>query len=173
MFNRIFLTTCLTLSLANAADEFSSERLLGIEVGYTGMAMNNAIGVGEKRSLVEGGVRIGAQNTDWRTLISVGMTKDSDFTTQKAMISFDRFVWQSLYKKDHVMFKPYLGAHVGWIEHIENNIDENGMFYGAGLGLTWTVLDEIDFDFGYKYSVSNLENLKNFDALTFGINYIY
>jgi len=41
------------------------------------------------------------------------------------------------------------------------------------LGLTWNVLGEIDFDLGYRYSMSNVNSVESIDALTLGVNYIY
>ena len=89
------------------------------------------------------------------------------------MITFDRFVWQSLYEKDNIVFKPYIGGHVGWIKHTANNLTDNGLLYGGEVGLVWNVLKEVDFDLGYRYSATDLDNLNSIDAITMGINYIY
>jgi opacity protein-like surface antigen len=173
MLNKILLSSLLILTLSEAKDSFSSERLLGIEVGYTGIDTKDAIGLDESVNSVEFGFRIGAQNRDWRTSLIANMTNSDGHKTQKAMLSFDKFVWQSLYKKDDIVFKPYLSGHIGWIKHTADNLSENGMLYGGGLGLAWNVLDEVDFDLGYRYSVTQLDNLDSLDAVTLGVNYIY
>ena len=173
MLNKLLLSSLLILTLSEAKDSFSSERLLGIEVGYAGLETKDAIGLDESVNSVEFGFRIGAQNKDWRTSLIANMTNSKGHKTQKAMLSFDKFVWQSLYKKDDIVFKPYLSGHIGYIKHTADNLSEKGMLYGAGLGLAWNVLDEVDFDLGYRYSVTELDNLDSFDAVTLGINYIY
>jgi opacity protein-like surface antigen len=173
MLNKLLLSSLLILTLSEAKDSFSSERLLGIEVGYAGLDTKDDIGLDESVDSVEFGFRIGAQNKEWRTSIIGNMSNSNGHKTQKAMISFDKFVWQSLYKKDDIVFKPYLSGHLGWIKHTADNISEDGMLYGGGFGLAWNVLDEVDFDLGYRYSVTNLDNLDNFDAVTLGVNYIY
>jgi opacity protein-like surface antigen len=173
MLNKLLLSSLLILTLSEAKDSFSSERLLGIEVGYTGIDTKDAIGLDESVNSVEFGFRIGAQNRDWRTSLIANMTNSDGHKTQKAMLSFDKFVWQSLYKKDDIVFKPYLSGHIGWIKHTADNLSENGMLYGGGLGLAWNVLDEVDFDLGYRYSVTQLDNLDSLDAVTLGVNYIY
>jgi opacity protein-like surface antigen len=173
MINKLLLSSLLILTLSEAKDSFSSERLLGIEVGYAGLETKDAIGLDESINNVEFGFRIGAQNKEWRTSIIGNMSNSNGHETQKAMISFDKFVWQSLYKKDDIVFKPYLSGHLGWIKHTADNLSENGMLYGGGAGVSWNVLDEVDFDLGYRYSITNLDNLDNFDAITLGVNYIY
>jgi len=173
MLNKIFLASLLALTLSHAADDFSSERLLGIEVGYAGMDTKDAIGLDSSIDNIEYGFRIGAQNIDWRTLIVGNLSDSKGHKYQKIMLSFDKFVWQSLYKKDNIVFKPYLSGHIGWIKHSVNGNDNSGLLYGGGAGLVWNVLDEIDFDLGYRYTVTELDNLDSLNAITFGVNYIY
>jgi opacity protein-like surface antigen len=173
MINKLLLSSLLILTLSEAKDSFSSERLLGIEVGYVGLDAKNAIGLDEDKHNVEFGFRIGAQNREWRTTIVGNMSNSDGHEYQKALISFDKFVWQSLYEKDGIVFKPYLSGHLGWIKHTADDLSEKGMLYGGGLGLAWNVLDEVDFDLGYRYSVTNLDNLESLDGVTMGINYIY
>ena len=173
MLNKILLSSLLILTLSEAKESFSSERLLGIEVGYAGIAKKDAIGLDASVNGPDFGFRIGAQNRDWRTSIVANMSNSNGQKTQRAMISFDKFVWQSLYQKDDIVFKPYLSGHLGYIKHKADNISEKGMFYGAGVGLAWNVLDEVDFDLGYRYSFVELDNLDSFDAVTFGVNYLY
>jgi opacity protein-like surface antigen len=173
MLNKLLLSSLLILTLSEAKDSFSSERLLGIEVGYAGIETKDAIGLDESIKNVEFGFRIGAQNDDWRTSIIGNTSNSKGHKVQKAMISFDKFVWQSLYKKDDIVFKPYLSGHIGWIKHSVDNLSENSMLYGGGAGLVWNVLNEVDFDLGYRYSVTQLDNLDSLDAVTLGVNYIY
>jgi len=172
MLNKILISTLLLFTLSEAKDSFSSERLLGIEVGYASSQYErNSISKTNKDP--EYGFRIGAQNKDWRTTFIANMSRGSKHKYQKAMLTFDHFVWQSLYEKDHIRFKPYVGGHIGWIKHTADDLSENGMLYGGEIGLVWNVLDEVDFDLGYRYSVTNLDNLDSLDAMTLGVNYIY
>ncbi len=173
MLNKILLSSLLILTLSEAKESFSSERLLGIEVGYTGADTKDAIGLKESSRSIDFGFKIGAQNKDWRTIVTGDMSNSDGHKIQKVLISFDKFVWQSLYKKDDIVFKPYLSGHMGYLKHTTNNISEKGMFYGVGAGVAWNVLDEVDFDLGYRYSFTDLANLDSLSTMTFGVNYIY
>ena len=174
MFNKIFLLVTVLFSFSHAVDEFSSERLLGIEVGYTSLESENAIGINETLKNAEFGLKIGTQNEEWRTqLIGNFFTKDG-VKSQKVMLQFDHFVWSSLYKIDNIVFKPYLGGHIGWMKYTDDvSSSDNSMVYGGQLGVSWNVLNEVDFDLGYRYSVTNIEKLSNIGTVAFGVNYIY
>jgi len=173
MFNKIFLISILLFTFSEAKDSFSSERLLGISVGYAGVESTSQIGLKQSNRDVEFGFRIGAQNKEWRTLLVGDASFANNHKYQKAILSFDRFVWQSLYKTDDIVFKPYLGGHIGYMRYTSDDLTESGLLYGANLGLTWNVLREVDFDLGYRYSVSNINSIDSIDAVTLGVNYIY
>ncbi|CAA6801361.1 MAG: Unknown protein [uncultured Sulfurovum sp.] len=173
MFRKISLFILFVIISPSLADDFSSERLLGIEVGYTN-TMTNGNGTQRSERDVEGGIRIGAQNDDWRTTLAARFMKSGGRDYQKVMLDFDHFVWESLYKTDHVVFKPYLGGHLGWLRYTDDvSLSDNGFAYGGQLGLALTVLDEVDFDLGYRYTVTDIETVDNFGSFVFGVNYIY
>jgi len=173
MFNKVFALVVLTMTLSQAVDDFSSERLLGIEVGYGELGTKDAIGLNDTVQSIKFGFRIGAQNEDWRTTLIGNMSNSKGHQYKKAILAFDKFVWQSLYKKDNIIFKPYLSGHLGWINHETSSVTENGLLYGAGAGVSWNVLREVDFDLGYRYSLTDLDSLKSLSAVTLGVNYIY
>jgi len=172
MLNKTSLSILLILTCSEAKDSFSSERLLGIEVGYASSKYERN-SVNRSTNDPEYGFRIGAQNKDWRTTLIGNFSRGKKHKYQKAMLTFDHFVWQSLYEKDHIRFKPYMGGHIGWIKHTADDLSENGILYGGEVGIVWNVMDEVDFDLGYRYSATNLDNLDSLDAMTLGINYIY
>ncbi len=175
MFNKIFILTLIIFSCSEAKDAtFSSERFIGIEVGYSTLNNINEVGMVESKD-IEYGFKIGAQNRDWRTTVDLNFFKNKDKTYQQARLSFDYFFWSSLYKSDDIVFKPYIGANVGWINYTDEDryIKSNGLLYGGQAGLAWNVLDEVDFDLSYKYSRTNVENIDSLSAFVLGLNYLY
>ena len=173
MFKKISLAIIYTISLSYAVDDFSSERLLGIEVGYATVSSTNEIGSHKTHSDAQFGLRIGAQNEEWRTTIRANFMKVEGRDYQKIMLDFDRFVWASLYETDSIVFKPYLGAHVGWLRYTDELSADNGLAYGGQLGIALNVLNEVDFDIGYKYTVADIDTVNDISALTFSVNYLY
>jgi len=174
MFNKIFLAIICTISLSHAVDDFSSERLLGIEVGYTTVNSTNEIGLNTSNNDVEVGFRMGAQNEEWRTTVRASFMKAQGRDYQKVMLDFDRFVWASLYKTDSIVFKPYLGAHVGWLRYRDDvSLSDNGLAYGGQMGLALNVLNQVDFDLGYRYTVTDIDSVDDIGSFVFSVNYLY
>jgi len=174
--NNIVLTSMLTLTLGHAVDDFSSERLLGIEVASTTIGSTNEIGFRKTNEDAEFGLRLGAQNEEWRTTLRLNFMKAQGRGYQKAMLDFDRFVWTSLYKTDSIVFKPYLGAHIGWMRYTDDHdgfLSGSGLAYGGQLGLALNVLNEVDFDFGYRHTIANIEGVDTSDSFVFSANYLY
>lgn len=172
MFNKIILATVATISLANAVDDFSSERLLGIEVGYSSVSSNTA-GFNQSHTDPEFGIRLGAQNEEWRTTVRANFMETGGRKYQKAMMDFDRFVWATLYKTDSMVFKPYLGGHIGWLRYSDDFTTANGLAYGGQLGLAVNVLDEVDFDLAYRYTLTGTAGVSDMSSLVFSANYLY
>ena len=175
MFNKILLTIVVLATTISAKDEFSSSRFLGIEAGYGTVQSRNVIGVPQSEKGIEFGFRLGAQNEEWRTTLSAHNFNKNGQKYFRGMISFDRFVWASLYKTDNIIFKPYIGGHIGWMKYVNSNIpmEKRGYFYGGEAGLAWNVLREVDFDLGYRYSISNVDKVDDIGSVVFAVNYLY
>ena len=173
MFNKSLLVTLLLSSLLQAKDNFSSERFLGIEAGYGEIQSRNIIGVPKSSKGVEFGMRFGAQNKEWRTTLSAHHFNKNGQQYFRTMLAFDHFVWSSLYKTDDIIFKPYFGLHIGWLTYTDPATDDNGFIYGGQAGLAWNVMREVDFDFGYRYSLSNVNKVDNIGSVVFAVNYLY
>jgi len=174
MFNKLSLTAILLTSSIYAKDSFSSERFLGIEAGYGTIKSTSVIEESREQQGVEFGFRLGAQNKKWRTTISGHFFDKKGQQYLKTLLQFDRFVWSSHYETDDIIFKPYIGAHVGWVYYTnELNQATNGFVYGGQAGITWNVLKEVDFDFGYRYSLSDVSRVSGIGGFVFGVNYLY
>ncbi len=174
MFNKLSLITILLSSSIYAKDSFSSERFLGIEAGYGTIKATSVIEDSTEQQGVEFGFRLGAQNEEWRTTISTHYFNKKHQSYLKTMLQFDRFVWASNYETDNIIFRPYIGAHVGWVNY-KNELNQatNGFIYGGQAGITLNVLREVDFDFGYRYSLSDVSRVSDIGGFVFGVNYLY
>jgi len=174
MLNKLSLVTILLTSSIYAKDSFSSERFLGIEAGYGTIKATSVIEDSTEQKGVEFGFRFGAQNEEWRTTISAHYFDKKGQSYFKTMLQFDRFVWSSDYKADNIIFKPYIGAHVGWVKYTnEINQAADGFIYGGQAGITLNVLKEVDFDLGYRYSLSDVSRVSDIGGFVFGVNYLY
>jgi len=174
MFNKLLLIAILLTGSIYAKDSFSSERFLGIEAGYSTIKATSVIEKTTEKKGIELGFRVGAKNEKWRTTISAHYFDKRGQSYFRTMLQFDRFVWSSLYETDNIIFKPYIGAHIGWVNYTNKlNQATDGFIYGGQAGITWNVLQEVDFEFGYRYSLSDVSHVNDISGFVFGVNYLY
>jgi len=152
------------------------EKIIGVEIG-AGKIEADTFGIlGENNhegTDLEYGIRLGAQNEDWRTLLMVNYFNSSDDDQEyvKGQIAIDYF-----FVKDSP-FKPFLGLNVGYIDYTTatNSGDESntGFIYGGQVGILYHVMDEIEIDVSYRYSFSNADWVNHTEDIVFGVNYIF
>lgn len=166
---------CMALStVVEAGDTSISESIIGVEVGYGAIQANNQFSpiVGELNhngSNVEFGLRIGAQQKDWRALFVADYmnSKDDDQKYTKGMLAVDYFILQDS------ALKPFIGGNAGYMNYESTNIDESGFLYGAQAGLIYRIMDNVEMDMTYRYSLTSANETDHIQGLTFGLNYIY
>jgi opacity protein-like surface antigen len=172
----ILLLSMVLSSALNAKEGETTERFIGLEIGASTIQANTGGIFGEdnvKGTDAEFGVRIGAQNSDWRTLLALNYydNKESDQNVERGMLGFDYYLLTSEFKS--ASFKPYLGVHGGYMNYESTQKDENGFFYGGQAGFTLDVADKIDVDVAYRYSLGDMEEVDHMGNFVLGVNYLY
>ena len=157
-----------------AKDIFSGQKFVGLEVGATEVQGDTGGVLGEldhKETGVEFGLRVGAQSNEWRSMILLNYFDKGDQNTEKLMMSVDYFFLDSTEEQNY--FKPYLGVNAGYMNYESTNVDESGFLYGAQAGFVVEVMESIDIDLGYRYSLSTADKFDHTGGVVFGINYLY
>jgi len=169
-------------TLASAGDNTrqiseQSEAFVGVELGGTfvqgdtdGTVLGEANHDGSGASI---GLRLGAQNAQWRSMIVLDYfdSDDDDQTYERAMVQVDYFLMASSFNT--TAFRPYIGLNAGYLNYESTNIDESGFTYGGQVGFTAAVSQNIDFDVAFRYSVASPDELDHVGNVVFGINYLY
>ncbi len=52
-------------------------------------------------------------------------------------------------------------------------MEDSGYLYGGEAGVVLNVLQQVDFDFGYRYSVSDIDKVDDIGSFIFAVNYLY
>ncbi|KIM06994.1 MAG: hypothetical protein KU28_07400 [Sulfurovum sp. PC08-66] len=172
----VLLSMALSSSLMAEEGLDGGERFIGLEVGASTIQANTGGIFGEndvEGTNAEFGVRIGAQNEDWRTLIALNYfdNKDSDQNYERGLLGFDYYLLTSEFKS--TSFKPYLGVHGGYMNYESTLKDEDGFFYGGQAGFTLDVTQEIDVDVAYRYSLGDMDEVDHVGNFALGVNYLY
>ena len=207
-------TVCLGMALGSALyakDMSMSNVFIGLEVESTKLDTSikldaNDLYLGQfdetSDSMTDYGLRIGAENEEWRTtlLYTYADNKDGGVkeTTNKGSLLLDYFLWSSGGLDYDI--KPYIGVHVGYMNYEVTDsvglginrriVDSSGMFYGGQLGVAMNVSEVLGFDLSYKYSGTSVDDdqlivdgagnslayessLDNMGSIAFSVNYFF
>jgi opacity protein-like surface antigen len=171
--------TLLVVSLigsAYAGNTMSDERILGIEVASATIEADT-FGLGGENNHegddVEFGVRLGAQNDEWRTLLILDYFDSSDD---------DQSYWKGLVTVDYMILKegklkPFIGVNVGYIDYDTSLLDVfgdgSGLMYGGQAGVLFRINEHLQADVQYRYSFSSADSVNHTEGILFGIEYIF
>jgi len=179
--------TVSTLSVILLASMLQAESLsdgsvgfIGIEVGNTQLRASKYMNIYDgdtynafyEGSGVDIGLKLGAQNEEWRTTLALNYydNEDEDQNYEKASIMIDYFLVNS--ETSGMNIKPYIGANLGYMGYESTFIDESDLVYGGQAGIVLNTA-MIDFDLSYRYSLYNGEQADTMGTIMFGANYLF
>ena len=131
---------------------------------------------GKSTSGMAFGLRFGAQNIDWRTMAILERypnTSDGN-SYYRGLLQLDYFFFgQDKLMIDTYGIRPYAGLNAGLISLDTDTDNVKSLTYGAQIGATMSVTNNIDVDLGYKYNLSSSDRIDHTSGITFGLNYKY
>ena len=164
------LCVLLSSSLYARDDISESKSFIGIEVGATTIEADHVFfGDNYEGNGVEFGLRLGAQNQQWRTLIALNYydNVDDDQEYVKGIITFDYLLI------DNSSIQPYVGVNVGYIDYTSDVRDDAGFLYGGQVGLMYLLSENIQVDISYRYSIAETDSVNHVAGIIVGLNYIF
>jgi len=182
MLKKVAMTLlCMTLgsTLYAGEDIFTSKTFVGLEVGYAEVQGDVGYLVDDMEIIepdfvgdydVEFGIRIGAQNDEWRTtfIFDYYDSSDNDQNIEKGYLTLDYFLFSN-----GSALKPYIGVNVGYANYESTFVDDSGFLYGGQAGIVIDVAEMINLDLSYRYSLSDADALDHIGSIVFGVNYIF
>lgn len=166
-----------------AGNVTEGKKFIGLEVSQTEIQADlagNPIFIGAESDAVQFGLRLGAQNEQYRTMLLYTYYDDSDTeqNIQTGMLTVDYYLWDTEVGSSRI--RPYIGINSGYMNYESNyapdqsyNIDESNFFYGGQAGVTIGVMEMLDIDLSYRYSLSNMDAVDHMGNIVLGLNYIY
>lgn len=169
----VLLSTMIGSSLYAGNYDTNTKGFLGLEVGAATVDGDKFDGLNYFKSsgdAVEYGVRLGAQNEDWRATFALDYynSNSDDQTMQKGYGMVDYFFMGS-----ENTVSPFVGANIGYAHYESRLVDENGLLYGGQLGVVVDVNENIDLDLSYRYSLMQVDAVNDTGSIVFGFNYLY
>ena len=170
MFKKIAIGIACTLYGSTAQAEISgSDTFVGIELAATEVQGQQPSSTSDDMSY---GVRVGAQNEEWRTIIGYNHYDKDEYSVEKLYLSVD-YLFMKYDTMEDFTIQPYIGLNAGYANYEQATIDENGMMYGAQLGVVFNIIDKFDVDLGYRYSLSSADAFDHESDLLVGLHYYY
>lgn len=150
--------------------------LEGPFVGFELNAVTASDTVDESASGMSFGIRFGAQNIDWRTMAVVESFSNggNDNSYARGILQVDYFfLGPSQMKIDTYGIRPYAGLNAGLISLDTNDENIKSLTYGAQLGATMNLTNNIDLDLSYRYNLSSSDKIDHTSGISAGIHYRY
>jgi len=169
-----FVLLCALLgTVVEAEDVSESQKFIGVEVTMAEVQGDVVRRVDPEISQGAGfGLRLGAQNNEWRTMFTFNYFDNEARNVEKLFLSIDYFFLKSDITENYAI-QPYIGMNIGYMNYEAVGIDESGMLYGGQVGGIFSLSESIDFDLGYRYSLSAADALDHTGDVVFGLSYLY
>lgn len=169
-----FVLLCILLGqTVEARDVTESQKFIGVEVTISEVQGDAVRRLDPESSEGTGfGIRLGAQNEQWRTMFVFNYFDNEGRNVEKLFLSVDYLFLKSNLTADYAI-QPYIGMNVGYMNYEAVGVDESGMLYGGQGGAIFNLTESLDFDLGYRYSLSSSNALDHTGDVVFGINYLY
>ena len=169
MIKKMAILLGISSALLSASDAFSSQRFIGAELGYAEAQGDHPSDTSDDFTF---GVRLGARNDIWRTTFTFGYYDSKEHNIEKLLLSTDYFFIDKD-KTDLYQFAPFIGMHIGYTNFESIGVEENGLMYGAQTGIVYNLMEDINLDIAYRYSLSATSALDHMGEIVFGVNYKY
>jgi len=171
------LCTALGTTLYAREDISASRTFIGLEVGYSEVQGDVGYDIDDTAVIeadftgdyeVEYGVRVGAEKDQWRTTLIYDYYDNSqdDQNVEQGYLTVDYYILEK-----ESAFRPYIGLNVGYGNYESTFVDDSGFLYGAQAGIVLEVAEKMNFDLGYRYSLSNAESFDHIGSVVFSFNY--
>ena len=166
----VLLGTMIGSSLYAGNYDTNTKGFLGLEIGAGSVDGDRSDGLKHNGNAAEYGLRIGAQNEEWRATFALDYfnSNSDDQIMQKGYGMVDYFFMGS-----DAAIRPFVGANAGYAHYESTLVDANGFLYGAQAGIVFGIGENIDLDLSYRYSLMQVNTVNNTGNIVFGFNYVY
>ena len=145
---------------------------VGIEAN--GVLASDAEGI--EASGMSFGLRFGAQNIDWRTMAVLERFSNNGEANAytRGLLQLDYyFLGMDNLMIDTYGIRPYAGLNAGLISLDTDSKNIKSLTYGAQVGATMNITNNVDFDLGYRYNLSSSESIDHTSGVSVGLHYKY
>jgi len=122
------------------------------------------------------GLRFGAQNIDWRTMAVLERFSNNGEANAytRGLLQLDYyFLGMDNLMIDTYGIRPYAGLNAGVLSLDTDTKNIKSLTYGAQVGATMNITNNIDFDLAYRYNLSSSDSIDHTSGVSVGLHYKY
>jgi len=144
---------------------------VGLELNYI---LSSDAG-GRSSSGMSYGLRFGAQNLEWRTMATLERFGNEDYNDYyRGLLQLDYFfLGQDNLMMESFALRPYFGLNIGAISLDTEYENVKTLTYGAQLGATMSLSNQVDLDIGYRHNLATSDIVDHTSGLSIGLHYKY
>jgi len=172
MMKKIIIA-CVYMAMGSSVYASDAQGFVGVEIGAASVKGDTYVEPRHEGDAVEFGLRIGAQSDEWRTTFGFDYFDSSsdDQNVERGMLTLDYFFLNGTQYK--MEYRPFIGMNIGYANYESTTIDDSDFIYGAQAGVVVNLIDQIDIDLSYRYSLSASDVFDHQSGIYFGVNYLY
>jgi len=178
MWRKIILPYVVLGLAAVSAGDFDMEAnpsqvFVGIQLGEAWVQGSHENDLNYKTSGLSYGLRLGAQNSEWRSMVTFDRFKNDEASYERGEIHAD-YLFHLMDGGAGMGIKPFIGVNGGYANYeAKGGVNENGITYGGEAGVIFDVTENIDVDLMYQYTMSRADAFDHVGNLKVGVNYKY
>lgn len=150
-----------------------SKVFVGVQMGYAWVQGTHKSDLNYKTDGFSYGLRLGAQNQEWRTMVTFDRFKNDEASYERGEVHAD-YLFRTALEGMGFGIIPYIGINGGYANYeAQGGINESDFTYGGEAGVVFDVTENIDIDVMYQYTISHADAFDHVGNLKVGINYKY
>jgi opacity protein-like surface antigen len=150
-----------------------SKVFVGVQLGKAWVQGTHESDLNYKTDGLSYGIRLGAQNQEWRTMVTFDRFKNDEASYERGEIHAD-YLFHFDMDSMGVGIVPFIGLNGGYANYeAKGGINESGWTYGGEAGVIFDVSENIDVDVMYQYTIGAADAFDHVGNLKVGINYKY
>ncbi len=149
-----------------------SKVFVGAQIGGAWVQGTHESDLNYKTSGFAYGLRLGAQNNEWRTMITFDKFKNDEASYERGEVHAQYLF--SIAQMADMGLRPFIGLNGGYANYeAKGGVNESGFTYGGEAGVVFDLSENIDIDLTYQYTIGHADAFDHTGNLILGINYKY
>ena len=167
------LTSIFAVAGSYDTEANPSKVFVGVQLGAAWVQGSHMSDLNYQTDGLSYGLRLGAQNQEWRTMVTFDRFDNDEASYERGEIHAD-YLFRMATDTMGVGIVPFIGLNGGYANYeAKGGINESGFTYGGEAGVIFDVSESIDVDVMYQYTIGHADAFDHVGNLKVGVNSKY